>query len=82
MLFYSFLLFSILLYSILLYAILFYSAPILFYCNQSNCCCWTQLTGCTDCMSIMFTSRNYIGELGIVNVKIILKWIIIVSSMF
>jgi hypothetical protein len=70
----------ILFYSILFYSILFYS--ILFYCNQSNCCCWTQLTGYADFMSIMFTSRNYIGELGIVNVKIILKWIIIVSSMF
>jgi len=33
-------------------------------------------------MSIMFASRNYIVELGIVNGKIILKWIIIVSGMF
>jgi len=30
-------------YSILFYSIPFYSTPILFYCNQSNCCCWTQL---------------------------------------
>jgi hypothetical protein len=78
---YSVLLYSILFYSILFYSILFYSTPILFYCNQSNCCCWTQLTGCTDCRSIMFTSRNYIAELGIVNGKIILKWFIIVSGM-
>jgi hypothetical protein len=80
---YSILVYYILFYSflfILFYSILFYS--ILFYCNQNNYCCWTQLTGYADFMSIMFTIRNYIGELGIVNVKIILKWIIIVSSMF
>jgi len=82
-LFYSTLLYySIQLYSILFYSILFYSTPVLLYCSPSNCCCWTHLTGCTDCMCIMFTSRNYIGELGKVNGTIILKWIIIVSGMF
>jgi hypothetical protein len=67
-------------WTVIFCSILFYYI-ILFHsnCNQSNCFCWTQPTGCTDCMIIIFTSRNYIG---VVNVKIILKWTIIVSGMF
>jgi hypothetical protein len=74
--------YSLLFYCTVFYSTLFYSTLILFCCNQSNCCCWTQLTGHTDSLSIMFAIRNYVGELGIVNGKIILKWIIIVSGMF
>jgi hypothetical protein len=53
---------------------------ILSYSTWSNSFYWTQL--CTDSVSIMFTSSKYMGQLGIVNGNVILKWIIIVSGKF